>query len=115
MRTPLNKSRAPDNKAHTSANKSLSVGTLTPRAEQIQPEDPRTVTTTARPNFKRIYLAGIAEAQREQLKAAEAKNSAQTEEEYKKACEDEANAKQRENLFRRRLEEIERRSNGEED
>lgn len=56
---------------------------------------------------KRIILEGIASAKEEQKAAAKAKEEAETEEGYSKACKSEARAKEKETFFEHKLKKLE--------
>ena len=102
MKTPFNKSRARGTKEtyHTEdrpeiMNKDIKkVADVVAKLEKANPAD------------KDRYLKGIEEAQAAQKSAAQAKETAETEAVFNKACDDESHARDKEAFFKRQLDRL---------
>ena len=100
MRNPLNKARIPEN------------------SEPIQEQDPITNPELQKimnlvnginrvePGTREDLLKGRAQAQAAQIQAAEAKEAAETEEEFDKACDDAIRAREKEEFFQRLIDKL---------
>ena len=113
MRIPLNKALAPN----TKEGKTLStVGTYPGKADSMNKElkkviikkvmDVAAELIKAQPENRAQYLKGIADAQAAQKAAAQAKEDAETEAAFNKACDDESHARDKEAFFKRQLERL---------
>lgn len=96
MRTPLNKALSPKEKKAPS-----SVGSGIEKVFEVA-----AALSEETPEGRARYLEGIASAQEEQKRAAIAKDEAESEADFDKACNDEARARDKERFFRKQLEKI---------
>ena len=95
MRNPLNKAFSPEIKEPAAMNPELK--RIMNKAEAL---------SQAAPQNREDFLRGIAQAQEAQAHAAEAKETAENEADFDKACDDEVRAREKEAFFRRLLEKM---------
>ena len=108
MRIPLNKSRTPNRKEE---NDYSVVGTIPGKVDSMNQEIRKIIEAAEAisqetPETRSQYLKGIADAQEAQRAAAQAKEDAETEEAFNKACDDESHARDKEAFFKRMLDRL---------
>lgn len=104
MTNPMIKLKALENKALTPQNKGAEPGKdQTMNSELQKVMDMANSIEQAKPETREQYLRGIEEAQKAQARAAEAKETAETEKEFNKACDDESHARDKEQFYKRML------------
>lgn len=106
MRLALNKAFTPNNKEISS-----SVGTLQEKAGSANKdikkvEDIALELMRKQPETREQILKGIADAKEAQATAAKAKEEAESEAAFNKACEDERNARDKEAFFKKQLDRL---------
>ncbi|MBR3244183.1 MAG: hypothetical protein IKF90_16055 [Parasporobacterium sp.] len=100
----MNKLKTLENKALTPQNKGPEPGkerTMNSDLQKVM--DMANSIEQAKPETREQYLRGIEEAQKAQARAAEAKETAETEKEFNKACDDESHARDKEQFYKRML------------
>ncbi len=106
MRLPLNKAFTPNDKEKLST-----VGTLQEKAGSVNKdikkvEDIALELMRKQPETREQILKGIADAKEAQATAAKAKDEAENETAFNKACEDERTAKDKEAFFKKQLDRL---------